>query len=194
MAKRVCLGLAAFIAVFVGVVAMRPNTFRVERSTSIDAPPSAVFGQVNEFRKWQTWSPWEKLDPAMKKSFEGPASGVGSIYAWDGNDQAGAGKLTILESRPDELVRIKLEFTRPMEDVCTTEFAFKPEGKQTRVTWVMSGEHTFLSKAVCMFMNMDKMIGGDFEEGLARMKKIAETPATQANAASDEPTAATISR
>jgi hypothetical protein len=175
--KRSFISLAAIVAGFVGVVAMRPDTFKVERTAAMAAPASVVFAQVNDFHNWGAWSPWEKLDPDMKRAFEGPRAGAGSSYSWDGSDAVGAGRMTILESRPDELVRLKLEFFRPMEDVCTTDFAFKPEGNRTGVTWIMSGKHTFISKVICMFMNMDTMIGGDFERGLAQLKAKSESEA-----------------
>ena len=172
---RVLIGVVAVVAVFLIVVATRPNDYRIERSTTIAAPASSVYGRVSDFRKWKDWSPWEELDPAMKKSIEGVPGGVGSFYAWDGNDKAGAGRMTLVESRPNELVGIKLEFFRPMEDSCSTNFSFKPEGEKVHVDWVMEGKHTFMSKAICLFMDMDKMVGGDFEKGLARLKALAET-------------------
>jgi len=110
----------------------------------------------------------------MKRTIEGPPAGAGAVYSWDGNDEVGAGRMTLLESKPDESIGIKLEFFRPMEDVCTIDFNFKPEGNSTHVTWSMSGNLTFLSKAICMFMNMDKMIGGDFETGLTQLKAKSE--------------------
>jgi uncharacterized protein YndB with AHSA1/START domain len=177
--KRSVIGLVAIVAGFIGVVAIRPNTFKVERSTTIAAPASAVFARVNDFHKWEGWSPWEELDPKMKRTFEGPPAGVGAIYMWDGDSNVGAGKMTLTESKPNELIRVKLEFTRPFAGVNDTLFSFRPDGSQTAVTWSMSGEYTFLSKAICMFMNMDKMVGGSFEEGLAQLKAKSEAEAKQ---------------
>ncbi|MGE5193981.1 MAG: SRPBCC family protein [Deltaproteobacteria bacterium] len=175
--KKIFLSLAAIVVVFVGVVAMQPSDFRVTRSTTIAAPPADVFAQVNDFHNWEAWSPWAKLDPAARNSFEGASAGTGAIFKWSGNDKVGEGKMTLTESRPHELIRIKLEFVRPFADTSTTEFTFKPEGGQTVVTWSMFGRKNFVSKAVCLFMNMDKMLGGDFEKGLAQMKTVAEAAA-----------------
>ena len=140
------------------------------------APASAVFVQVNELKKWEAWSPWAKLDPAMKQKYEGPAAGVGAVSSWAGNNQVGEGRMTITESRTNELVRFNLEFFKPMAGTSTSEFSFKPEGNQTSVTWSMSGQNNFIGKAMCLFMNMDKMMGGQFETGLASMKSIVEAP------------------
>jgi hypothetical protein len=185
--KRGLVGLAVVLAVFAGIVAMRPNRFRVERSISIAAPPSLAFSQVNDFQKWSGWSPWEQLDPKMKKTFEGAPSGSGAVYSWDGNDSVGAGQMTIVESRPDQLIRIKLEFVRPFAGTSDTEFRFKPEGDRTLVTWGMAGDHTFLSKAICLFMDMDRNLGGDFEKGLAQIKAISEKSALSDAARADDP-------
>jgi hypothetical protein len=126
------------------------------------------------------WSPWSKFDPAAKFAFEGPRSGPGASATWSGNNKIGEGRQTIVESRPNELVRLKLEFVRPFKSTCAAEFTLKPDGKQTRVSWAMSGEANFVSKLFCLFMNQDKMVGGEFEDGLARLKKLTETPTTVA--------------
>ncbi len=175
MLKWIFVILLVLVAGFAVVVAMQPSDFRVVRSTTIDAPPSAVFPQVNNFHNWQAWSPWAKLDPNAKNSFEGPDEGQGAIFHWDGNDQVGAGTMTITESRPNEFVRIKLDFTRPMEDTSTVEFTFKPDGEKTVVSWDMSGEQNFVHKAFCLVMNMQKIIGEEFDKGLASMKAVVET-------------------
>lgn len=174
--KRSLIVLAVIVILFTVLVALRPNTYHVERSAKIEAPPAKAFALVNDFHKWELWSPWEKLDPNMKRTFEGPAAGEGAIYAWDGDGKVGAGKMTILENQADKRVRIKLEFFRPFEDSCITEFNYKPDGSQTDVTWTMSGNHNTFSKIMCLFMSMDKMIGGDFEKGLAQMKAELEKP------------------
>jgi uncharacterized protein YndB with AHSA1/START domain len=174
MLKKIFLTLVALIVLFVVVVAMQPAAYRVERSTKIAAPPATVFPLVNDFHRWDSWSPWAKLDPGMKTTFEGPAAGAGAIYKWIGNKDVGEGQMTLLESKPNELVRIKLDFLKPFKDTSTTEFTFKPAGDQTEVAWSMSGDRNFFAKAVCMFMNMDKMVGGDFEKGLAKIKSEAE--------------------
>lgn len=178
MLKKMLMGLAVsvglLIAVFMAVVAFQPSEFSVTRSAVIGAPPPKVFPFVNDFSKWGAWSPWENMDPDMKRSYEGPKAGVGAIYAWEGNDKVGVGKMTITESKAPEVVRIKLEFFKPMEGLSPTEFLFQPEGKGTKVTWTMTGTNNFIGKAFCLFMDMDKMVGGDFEKGLAAMKAAAE--------------------
>jgi len=133
-----------------------------------------VFNQVNDFHKWQAWSPWAKLDPAAKNSFEGPAAGTGSAFAWSGNSKIGEGRMAITESHTNDLVRIKLDFVKPFPSTANTEFTFKPDANQTLVTWSMAGHKNFISKAFCLFMNMDKMVGGDFERGLANLRSITQ--------------------
>jgi len=176
MLKKILLVLAAIVAAILVVGAFQSDTYRVERSLTIAAPAAALFPQVNDLHKTQAWSPWVKLDPAAKFTFAGPASGVGAVNTWAGNSQVGEGRQTIVESRPDELVRLKLEFFKPMAGESTAEFRFKPEGQGTMVTWSMSGPKNYISKVMCMFLNMDKMIGGHFEEGLANLKALAESP------------------
>jgi uncharacterized protein YndB with AHSA1/START domain len=176
MLKITLISLAVVIVVFV-VVAIQPKEFRVARSTTMSAPPPAVFAVVNDFHEWQAWNPWGKIDPAMKQTFDGAPSGVGAIYAWAGNKEVGEGRMAIVESRPSERIRVKLEFFKPFAATNTAEFTFKPEGNQTSVTWSMFGEKNFMAKAIHLFMSMDKMIGGQFEKGLADMKAIVEAGA-----------------
>lgn len=177
MFKKIFTGLVAAIVAFAVIVATRPADYTVARSTTIAAPQEVVFDQVNELKKWEAWNPWGKLDPNMKLTYEGPASGVGASYSWAGNSQVGEGRLTITESRPNELIRFKLEFFKPMAGVSTTEFSFKPQLDNTEVTWTMTGKNNFIGKAMCLFMSMDKMIGGQFESGLADLKTVSETAA-----------------
>ncbi len=177
MLKKILIALAAVVAVFVVVVSLQPSTFRVTRSATLAAPPAVVFALVNDFHAWDAWSPWAKLDPAMKATFEGPTSGTGAIYTWTGNNDVGAGRMTIIETRPLELVRIKLEFLKPFAATNTTDFTFKSEGNQTNVTWAMFGDQSFLAKAFGLFVDCDKMLGVDFEKGLASMKTVAEATA-----------------
>jgi hypothetical protein len=172
--KWILFGLGGVIVVFLIVVAMQPPDFKVERSATLRAPAPAAFAQVNEFQNWQAWSPWEKVDPALKRSYDGPKAGTGAIYAWQGNKDVGEGRMTITESRPGELVRIKLEFFKPFAAVNDTVFRFQPSGEATTVTWTMSGQNNFFSKAMCLFVNMDRMVGGMFEQGLAQMKTVVE--------------------
>ena len=174
MMKKILLTLLLIVVVFILVVATRRADFQITRSTTIAAPPAVVFAQVNDFHKWDAWSPWAKLDPAMKQTHEGASAGPGAIYTWSGNKDVGEGRMTLTESRANELIRIKLEFLKPFATVNTTEFSFMPEGTQTAVTWSMSGTNGFMAKAFCMFMNMDKMVGGDFEKGLVQLKTVAE--------------------
>ncbi len=179
MIKKVILGalglIVLAIAVFCVVVAMQPADFKITRMATMNATPDKVFEQVNDFHKWEAWSPWAKLDPAMKTNYAGAASGGGSSYAWVGNDQVGEGKMAITVSRPNEGVTVDLEFVKPFAAKNVTEFTLKPDGDKTNVTWTMTGTNNFFAKAFGLFMNMDKMVGGDFEKGLAQMKTAVET-------------------
>jgi uncharacterized protein YndB with AHSA1/START domain len=174
MLKKILIGIAVIVGAFVVIVALQPSDFRIVRSSTIAAPPATVFAQVNDFHKWEAWSPWARLDPAAKSSFDGPAAGNGATFRWAGNEEVGEGSMTITESRPSDLIRIKLEFLKPFAATNTAEFTFKPEGEQTVVTWSMFGTNNFIAKAFCLFINMDKMVGGQFEKGLASMKSVAE--------------------
>lgn len=180
MRKKLFIGLGAFAAllvIFLIVVAMQPSDFRISRSLAMSAPPPAIFPHVNELKKWQPWSPWMKLDPNAKSTFEGPEGGKGAVMTWAGNNEVGEGKMTVLESKPNELIRFRLDFYKPMAGTSEAEFTFKPEGNQTVVTWSMSGQNNFIAKAMCMIMNMDKMVGGEFEKGLASIKTLVDVPA-----------------
>jgi len=179
MFKKLLLGFIALLAVFLLYVALQPSTFRVERSVAVNASASQVFPQVNNLRNTQAWNPWLKLDPAAKVTYEGPAAGVGAASAWAGNSNVGEGRQTITESRPNELVRSRLDFIKPFAGTSTAEFTLKPQGGQTVVTWALFGESNFLSKIFCVFMNQEKMIGGPFEQGLASLKAIVEGTATK---------------
>lgn len=174
MLKWVLLGLGGVIAVFLIVVAMQPSDFKIERSATMRAPAPAAFAQVNDLQNWRAWSPWEKVDPALKRQYDGPSAGAGAVYAWQGNKDVGEGRMTITESRPAELVRIKLEFFKPFAATNQTDFIFKPAGDSTTVTWTMTGQNNFLSKAICLFVDMDKMVGGMFDQGLTQMKSVVE--------------------
>ena len=177
--KRVLLTIVALLlvagVVVAGLAATKPDTYTVTRTAVVAAPPESVFAQVDDFRRWAAWSPWEKLDPAMQKTFEGPESGVGSSYAWSGNSQVGVGKMTITESVPPEHVGLRLEFIKPFASVSQTRFAFAPAPGGTQVTWEMEGRHNFVSKCMCVFMDMDKMVGKDFESGLANLDQVARS-------------------
>ena len=170
MLKWSLAAIAAVVVLFLIAVAMQPSDFKVERTATVHAPAPVAFAQVNDFQNWRAWSPWEKVDPALKRQYEGPKAGTGAVYAWQGNKEVGEGRMTIVESRPGELVRIKLEFFKPFAATNTAEFSFKPSGDGTAVTWTMTGQNNFLAKAMCLFVNMDRMVGGMFEQGLAQMK------------------------
>lgn len=182
MARKILIGVAAVIVLFVIVVATRPATFHVERSVTIAAPPEAAFAQVNDFHAWANWSPYEKLDPAMKRTFEGGSSGVGAVYAWSGNKEIGEGRMTIEKSESPSQIAIKLEFIKPFTATNTATFSFVPGPDGTKVTWAMDGKNSFLAKAMHLIMDMDKLVGTDFERGLSAMKTVAEE-ANKANVA-----------
>ena len=174
MLMKTLIALAGIAIVLVVVVASRPAQFHVARTARIAAKPPAVFAQVNDFHQWDAWNPWAKLDPTMKQSYAGAPAGVGAVYTWAGNSQVGEGRMTVTESRPSELIRINMEFLKPFASTSTAEFTFRPEGDHTVVTWSMDGRNNFMAKAIHLVMNMDRMIGGQFEKGLAQMKAVTE--------------------
>jgi hypothetical protein len=179
MALYVSLAVAAALIVLLVIfIASRPADFRVVRSATINAAPDEVFPQVNDLHNWEAWSPWAKLDPAMKQTYDGAPAGVGAIYSWNGNSNVGEGKMTVTDSKPTELVRIRLEFKRPFAAVNNVEFTFMPQGSQTTVSWSMEGKLNFMTKAFGLFMSMEKMVGGMYEQGLAQMKTVVETKKT----------------
>jgi len=165
--------VVALLAVVVIIVTSRqPDKFRVTRSAILPVAPSIVFPHVNDLHKWDAWSPWAKLDPDAKSTFEGPSAGTGAIARWAGNKNVGEGSMTITDSRPNELIRIKLEFLKPFKATNTAEFTFTPQGNRTQITWSMFGENNFLSKVIDLVMNCEKMVGGQFEQGLANLKSV----------------------
>jgi uncharacterized protein YndB with AHSA1/START domain len=174
MLRKILLALAVVVAVVLIAAAFQPSSFAVSRSTLVSAPPAALFAEVNDLHRWAGWSPYEKLDPAMQRTFEGAPAGVGAVYGWVGNSEAGSGRMTITESRPGEFIAIKLEFFKPMAGVAQATFTFQPEAGQTRVTWAMTGTNNYIGKIFCLFVNMDKMVGGQFEEGLQSLKNLTE--------------------
>jgi hypothetical protein len=173
MLRNILIAVALIVVAFVVLVALQPSEFRISRTATIDAPAPVVFEQVNDFHKW-SWNPWGKIDPAMKQSYEGAPSGTGAVYTWAGNNSVGEGRMTITESRPYEQIRIQLEFLKPMAATNTAEFRFQPHGETTDVTWSMTGKNGFMGKAAGLFMDMEEMVGGQFEKGLADMKAAAE--------------------
>ena len=177
MLLKIALVLVAVIAAFLVAAALQPADFRITRSATMAAPPAVIFPHVDDLHKFQEWSPWAKLDPAAKISFDGPVSGKGAAFAWAGNMDVGVGRMSILDSQPGELVRFQLDFEKPMKGTNLAEFTFKPEGAQTAVTWTMSGKNGFVAKAFGLVVNCDKMVGGQFEQGLAALKTLAEAEA-----------------
>jgi uncharacterized protein YndB with AHSA1/START domain len=170
----IAITVAIAIAIVLILAATKPDTFSVQRVTTVSAPPEKIFPLINDFHQWGTWSPWENKDPAMKRTYSGAGSGKGAVYAWDGNKNVGTGRMEILEvSAPSKIV-IKLDFFKPFEAHNTAEFTMLPQGDATSLTWLMHGPAPFMSKVMQVFMNMDKMIGKDFEAGLANLKKLTE--------------------
>lgn len=178
MLIKILIAVAVIIIVLVIFVAMQSSQFRVTRETSISAPPEIVFAQVNDFHNWRAWSPWEKIDPELKRTYSGAPAGTGAIYSWSGNKKAGQGRMTLTESRPGKSISIKLDFEKPFKATNMAEFTFKPDRNITVVTWSMFGDKNFMFKAVHLLMNIDKMVGGDFEKGLAQLKAVAEAAST----------------
>ncbi|MFM9861445.1 SRPBCC family protein [Pseudoxanthobacter sp. M-2] len=179
--KKVLLGLLAVVVVAIAGVlvaaAMQPDSFRIARSLAIKAPADRIYPLIADFHRWSVWSPYETLDPAMKREIGGPPSGVGATYAWAGNGQAGAGTMRITEAAPSSRVVIDLAFTEPFEANNTALFTLAPDGDGTLVTWAMEGESSFPFKVMCLFFDADAMIGQDFEKGLANLKREAEAAA-----------------
>jgi Polyketide cyclase / dehydrase and lipid transport len=174
MWKIVILVVVVLVAGVLVLAAMRPNDFAVQRSVSIQAPAAKIYPLINDFRQWPMWSPWEKLDPAMKRSLSGASSGPGAVYAWDGSSKVGAGRMEIMESTEPAKVAIQLDFLKPFEAHNIAEFTLVPKGGATEVTWTMRGPATFITKLMGVFVSMDSMIGKDFEAGLANLKATAE--------------------
>ncbi len=174
MKSKILIAIAVTLIILAVIIASRPDEFRVSRTATINAPVSAVFGQINDFHNWNAWSPWAKMDPNAKITYSGEDKNTGAMMAWEGNRDIGAGNMTITEVRPDELIRIKLEMIKPMHGVNDAEFLFASEGKNTSVTWTMSGKSNFMAKAMGLFMDCEKMVGDQFDKGLANLKTLAE--------------------
>jgi uncharacterized protein YndB with AHSA1/START domain len=173
MIKKIAIGVAAIIAIILILAAMQPNDFKVVRSTTIKAPPEKIIPLIADFHQWGSWSPWEKMDPAMVRTHSGAASGKGAHYHWKGNDQVGEGHMEVLNVTPNT-VNIKLDFLSPFEAHNMADYVLDTKGDMTTVTWSMSGPSNFVTKVMGLFVSMDKMIGPDFEKGLASMKAVAE--------------------
>lgn len=177
MWKKIAIALGALLAVFLIVVVVQPSDFKIERSITVNAPPTVPFSFVSDFHKWNLWSPWEKMDPTMKKEFAGPETGVGAKYSWVGNDQVGEGRMTIESAIPDQKIQILLEFLKPFEAKNDTVFSFTPDGAGTKINWAMTGKNNFVGKAFALCMDMDKMVGSDFDKGLEKLKELSEKAA-----------------
>lgn len=179
MLIKIVLGMSALAAVLVLAVARQPSEYRVARTATIAASPAALFPHVEDLRTFNVWNPWIKLDPAATVTFDGPPAGSGATMAWAGNKNVGEGRMTVIESRPHERVRFRLDFLKPFASTATAEFAFVPDGERTTVTWAMTGRHTWAGKVMGLVMNMDRMIGGQFEKGLADLKSLTEATAKE---------------
>jgi len=174
MLKTIVIVVVVLIAGVLIAAATKPDTFRVQRAASINAPPEKVFALINDFKAWPSWSPWEKKDPAMKRTYGATTSGKGATYAWDGNKDVGQGRMEIADSILPSKIALKLDFLKPFEAHNTVEFALKPERDATSVTWAMQGDTPYFAKIIHVFINMDNMVGKDFETGLANLKAAAE--------------------
>lgn len=183
MVKKIIVAIVVIFATFVAglciAASMQSADFKITRSASYAASPEKVFEQINDFHKWEAWSPWAKLDPTVKVTHSGSPSGVGASYAWVGNSDVGEGKMTITQSHPNEHIAIDLDFTAPFAAKNLTEFAIKGEGDKTSVTWSMAGKKNFVMKLFSLFFDMDKAVGADFEKGLAQMKTVVEAAPKQ---------------
>jgi Polyketide cyclase / dehydrase and lipid transport len=176
MFKKIFLAVLAAIGLFLGYVAIQPNV-PITRSATLDAPAAAIFPHINDLHKWQAWSPWAKIDPNAKATFEGPEAGVGAVFNWSSaNDEVGEGKMTIIESVPNDHVKIQLDFAKPYAGKSVAVLSLKPEADKTNVTWAMTGDDPgFMVRVICTLMNMDKMVGGMFEKGLASLGEAAKS-------------------
>ena len=174
MLKTLAIVILLAILGILAFALTRPDTFSVQRTTTIRAPADKVFALINDFHRWGEWSPWEKLDPEMKRTFSGAPAGVGTVYEWTGNSKVGAGRMEILKTAPASKLDIKLDFIKPFEGHNIAEFTLTPKGDNTEVLWVMHGPAPFITKLMGVFVSMDSMIGKDFEAGLANMKSVAE--------------------
>lgn len=172
---KIGIAVVVVIVVIVGFIAMQPAAFKIARSTTVAAAPASVFANINDLHRFNAWNPWTKIDPRMQQTYEGPAAGEGAAYSWSGNNQVGSGKMTIVKSQAPDLVRMQLDFMTPMKATNMADFALKPEGQNTVVTWAMTGDLNFAGKAIHLVMNMDKMVGSQFEKGLADLKTLSES-------------------
>jgi uncharacterized protein YndB with AHSA1/START domain len=174
MLKAIGMTVATAIGAVLVTAAFQPDRFAVSRSSTIAAPPERIFGLISDFHRWQAWSPYERLDPAMRRRFSGPAQGAGAVYEWDGNAKAGKGRMTILAAASPARVAIRLDFEKPLETQNVATFTLEPHGGSTTVTWAMEGPTPYLGKVIHLFLDMDRLVGRDFDTGLAKLKTLAE--------------------
>lgn len=175
----IALIFLAAVSALIAYISLLPDSFRIARSTVIEASPETVFRHVNDFRAWSDWSPWAKLDPNMKAEYGGTPQGYGATYAWSGDKQVGVGAMEIVESRQGERIRIKIEFKKPFKTKNDVQFDFRPQDEaRTEVTWAMSGRHEFIGKALYKFLNLEETIGRQYEQGLANLKRVVESRPT----------------
>lgn len=174
MLKKIAIALAVVLALIIALALTKPDSFTVERRITVNAAPEKIMAQLADFRNWKNWSPWEHLDPAMQRTFSGPASGKGAIYEWTGNSDVGRGRMEITGYAPPSRAVIQLEFKEPVAVTNTTTFALNRANGSTEVVWTMNGPMPFISKLMSVFMSMDTMVGRDFERGLAKLKTVAE--------------------
>jgi len=174
MVKKIAIAVVVVAAGVLGYAATRPDTFRVERSATVKAPPEKIYPLISDFHAWTGWSPWERMDPAMKRTYGGAPSGVGAEYAWDGDKNVGKGRMRIVEAAPPSRVVVQLDFEKPFEGRSVAQFTLSAAGNGTAVTWAMRGENRFMGKLISVFMSMDRMIGDQFETGLANLQALAE--------------------
>lgn len=174
MLKVIAIIVVIVIAAALVFAAMQPDNFRIQRSVTIKAPPEKVFALINDFHRWEAWSPWEKIDPAVKRSYTGAESGKGAVYTWDGNNEVGQGRMEIIESTPSSKLLLKIDFLKPFAASNMVEFALVPQADTVTITQAMYGPSPFISKLMGLFFSMEKMVGSKYEEGLATLKAIAE--------------------
>lgn len=180
MLKKILIGLGAIIGIFVIVVVVQPANYVVERSIDIKAPAEVVYTEVSDFKRWDAWSPWAKLDPNIKKTFAGEAGAIDSSYSWEGNSEVGKGKMTVIKAEAPTSISQRLEFIEPMKSMATTTHTIKPAAEGVTVTWSMEGDNGFMAKMFGLFMDIETMIGADYEKGLASLKLVAENKAKEA--------------
>ena len=174
MFKIIGIAIVVLIVALLVYAMTKPDSFRIERAANINAPPEKIFSFINDFHNWVAWSPWEKIDPALKRAYSGTTSGKGAVYEWEGNNQVGQGRMEISDTSPPSHLLIKLDFLKPFEAHNTAEFTLNGAGQSTNVTWAMCGPQPFLAKVMSLFLSMDTMVGGQFETGLANLKTVAE--------------------